>query len=363
MSEPLRVACLTAYQPLLVASTRYRIGQYIPILAQHNIHTDIIPFASRQLQTILYQPGRKFAKVIALLGSVMQWLPQVVRKADVVFVQREAALVGPPLMERWLRRRCPVIFDFDDAVFLAQTNGVNGKLGHWARPANKTAMLIRLSDLTLAGNTYLASYAQRFSSNVQIVPTTVDCRLVQPRIIHSDQKVVTLGWIGTNATAWYLNQIIPALEVLAEKHPFRLLIIGSNQSFQVAGAECINRTWNLEREVADLQDMDIGLYPVPDNEWSLGKCALKALQYGAVGIPTVCTPIGMNADVVQDGITGFYATSVAEWLARLAELIADPALRQRLGAAARTHVVEHYAHTNYGGTIADAIRTVFEQRR
>ena len=129
MTKPLQVACLTAYQPLLVASTRYRVGQYAPILAQHGIQITMVPFASRKLQTILYQPNQKFAKVIALLASVIQWLPQVLRKADVVFVQREAALVGPPLMERWLSRRCPVIFDFDDAIFLVRAGGVNGKFG------------------------------------------------------------------------------------------------------------------------------------------------------------------------------------------------------------------------------------------
>ncbi len=354
--KPLQVACLTPYQPSVGASTRYRIGQYVPLLEQHGIQVRMVPFASPKLQRILYQPGRRLAKLAALVGSALRWLPQALQDTDVVFIQREAALLGPPLVERWLSHRYPVIYDFDDAIFLRQEVGVNGPLARKLRPLTKTSTLIGLSTMVFAGNEYLAEYARQYNSHVHVVPTTLDHVMIQPKDQQAHSKLLTLGWIGTNATTRYLELALPALEALAQVRPFRLLIVGADQPIEIAGVECINRRWNLEQETADLQEMDIGLYPLPESTWSLGKCALKAIQYGAIGIPTVCTPIGMNLEVIHDEVTGFYASTSAEWVRRLTQLIDDAALRTRLGATARQRIVQHYSLFKYDEIIAHYIR-------
>jgi glycosyltransferase involved in cell wall biosynthesis len=340
--KTLQVACLTPYQPNVGASTRYRIGQYVPLLEQAGIQVRMVPFASPQLQHLLYQPGKTLAKIAALVRSTLHWLPQALQHTDLVFVQREAALIGPPLVERWLSRHYPVIYDFDDAIFLNTYAGVNRRWARYARPANKTPRLLQLSTTVLAGNRYLAAYSRQHNPNVHRLPTTVDCDLLQPNAHPAPTLVRTLGWIGSPTTTPYLTAILPALERLARLRQFRLLIVGAARTIEIAGVECINLPWELQREASDFQALDIGLYPLPESEWALGKCALKAIQYGAVGIPTVCSPIGMNTEVVINNATGLYASSLDEWVSALTRLLDDTALRGRLGAAGRQRILEHY---------------------
>jgi glycosyltransferase involved in cell wall biosynthesis len=339
----MKIACLTAYPPAIIAGPRYRLGQYAAALSRHGIAVDMIPFASARLQSVLYEPGKRLVKMGALLESLARWLPRLARTADLFFVQREAALIGPPIIERWLSRRYPMVYDFDDAIFLATDSVANGRLARWARPANKTIKLVQMSHAVLAGNDYLATFARQHATNVHVIPTTVDCELVRPRQTFVQAKIPTIGWIGSHSTAVYLERIVPALQQLARTYRFRLLIVGAGRPITIDSIECINLPWEAQRETSDFQSLDIGIYPLPETEWSLGKCGLKAIQYGAVGIPCVCTPIGVNREIVRDGQTGFLASSQAEWVTGLSQLLDDADLRKRMGAAAREHILAEYA--------------------
>jgi glycosyltransferase involved in cell wall biosynthesis len=352
----MKVACLTAYQPAIAPGPRYRLGQYAAALRRHGITVDMIPFASTRLQSVLYQPGKHLIKVAALLESLGSWLPRLARTADLFFVQREAALIGPPIIERWLSRRYPIVYDFDDAIFLATDSVANGRLARWARPANKTIKLVEMSHAVLAGNDYLATFARQHANNVHVIPTTVDCERVTPRQSSAQAKIPTIGWIGSHSTALYLERIVPALQELARTYRFRLLIVGAGRTITIDSIECINQPWDAQRETSDFQSLDIGIYPLPETDWSLGKCGLKAIQYGAVGIPCVCTPIGVNREIVRDGETGFFAISHEEWVAGLGQLLDDADLRKRMGAAAREHILAHYALDRHSERLATIMK-------
>lgn len=352
----MKVVCLTPYQPAIAPGPRYRIVQYLPALQRHGISVEMVPFATGKLQEVLYSPGKRLAKVVALLDSLARWLPKVARTADLFFVQREAALIGPPLAERWLSRHRPVMYDFDDAIFLNTTSVVNGRLARWARPANKTMKLVQISHTVLAGNDYLAAFARQHASNVHVMPTTVNCDLVTPRSEPSPAKIPTIGWIGSHSTAPYLEAILPALQQLARRYRFRLLVVGAGRSISLDAAECINLPWEAQRETRDFQSLDIGIYPLPDTDWSQGKCGLKAIQYGAVGIPCVCSPIGVNRQIVRAGETGLFANSQEEWVAALSQLLDDAGLRRRMGAAAREHIAANYALDRHSDRLATIMK-------
>ena len=224
-----------------------------------------------------------------------------------------------------------MIFDFDDAVFVAYVSPSNGYLSYLKFPA-KTKTICRLATHVIAGNTYLADYARQTNDNVSIVPTTIDTDKyeVLPR---KENEVPVIGWSGSFSTVQHLDSLASALRRLAQKENFRLLVIGT-PVYKIDGVDVEALPWRSATEVSDLRQIDIGIMPLPDEPWSRGKCGLKALQYMALGIPTVCSPVGVNSEIIQDSFNGFLAGTEDEWVAKLTQLLNDSKLRARLGAPA-----------------------------
>jgi glycosyltransferase involved in cell wall biosynthesis len=194
----------------------------------------------------------------------------------------------------------------------------------------------------IAGNDYLAGYARRWNANVSIVPTTIELDAYRPAVAHRAKDVVTIGWSGSYSTAKYLARVRPILAELARRVPVRFLVVGAEIE-PVPGVPTECRPWRAEREVADLREMDVGIMPLPDESWERGKCGLKALQYMALAVPPVVSPVGVNAAIVRDGENGFVAGGDGDWIDRLERLARDPALRQRLGDAALATVRRRYS--------------------
>jgi len=322
---------------------RHRIEQWQPWLAEQGITIDYASFESRALSEIIHQRGKYLQKIWHVVGGMLRRIQLATRIAeyDLIYIFRESALIGPAWFERWAKmRRRPMVFDFDDAVWVNVRSPANGWLSTLKMPG-KTRTSCRLAAHVMAGSPYLAEYAWRVNPATTIVPSTVELNTytMQPS---TSASVPVIGWTGSFSTVPYLDSIKPVFQDLIKSERFRLRVIGPS-GYSVPGVEVEVVPWSPKSEADDLRPLDIGLMPIIDSEFSRGKCAMKALQYMALGIPPVVSPVGVNSEIVQDGVNGFLASTPEEWKAKLTLLLRDRELRLRLGAAARRTVEANYS--------------------
>jgi glycosyltransferase involved in cell wall biosynthesis len=344
-----RVLALASY-PVEAASSRFRVTQFIAPLAERGIDVMFSPFLDASLFADLYEPRRLLRRLPRLAMAALRRLGSIARAArtDVIFVQREAMLFGPPLIEwiaaRVLRRR--MILDLDDATYLSYSSPVYGRLATRLKWPGKVDRLIRWSTVVTCGNETIAAYVRSRGTQAIVVPTVVDLRVFHPRA-RALNDVPVIGWIGTHTTYPFLELLMPMLDRLAQEHAFRLTVIGSGR----AGIDA--RPWRMESEPDDIRSFDIGLYPLIDDTWSAGKSALKAVQYMASGVPFVMSPVGVCATMGVSGETHFLARSDDEWAAALGRLLTDAELRARMGRAGRRWAEERYSLEAVADTLAE----------
>jgi glycosyltransferase involved in cell wall biosynthesis len=299
---------------------------------------------------VLYEPGHVAVKAWEMLCGYPRRLAEALRpiSADVIFVYREAALLGPAWIERLLALRRPLVFDFDDAIYLADTSPVNA----WSRglkSVGKVATICRMAHHVIVGNEILAGFARTRTREVTVIPSTIDTDVyqIQPR---AENRVPVIGWTGSVTTVPHLMIAAPALRRLREKREFELRVIGAKFDIDGLAVRCV--PWRAESEPDDLRVIDVGLMPLPENEWSRGKCGMKALQYMALGIPPVVSPVGVNASIVRDGINGLHARTEDDWVDRIALLLENGPLRRSLGLEARRTVEESYSARTHAPRVA-----------
>jgi glycosyltransferase involved in cell wall biosynthesis len=345
----LRILFLTPYPPGKAPSQRFRFEQYLDILTAHGHQYRLAPFLSDATWRILYQPGLALQKGLGILGGFARRLGHVLAAPayDFVFVHREAAPIGPPVFEwlltKVLRKR--VIYDFDDAIWLANTSEAN-RIAAGLKFHQKVVSICRWAYKNSCGNSYLATYARQYNPQAIVNPTTIDT-------VHLHNQVrdqlgsgpLVIGWTGTHSTLKYLHPIVPVLAQLeAEGLDFEFRVI-SNQppEFDQPLRSLRFVPWQKATEIPDLLTFHVGLMPLEDDLWAKGKCAFKALQYMALGIPALVSPVGMNTEVVQDDYNGYICRTPADWHQRLRQLLLDAAHRQALGKAARATIEQHYS--------------------
>jgi glycosyltransferase involved in cell wall biosynthesis len=343
-SSPISVAALVPYPENTTPSQRFRIEQWIPRLRQQGIRVDLLPFADDRTVRLLHRPGAAVAKAAALGNGFIRRLPDIVRvkRYDAVLIHRALCLAGPAILERiitWLGT--PVIFDFDDAIWALHTTEANRRSG-WLKFPGKTAAICRLSDHVVVGNSYLAEYASRYSKHVTIIPTSVDTNCYQPLPKPAPNGHVVVGWTGSSTSQTHLEAFAPQLRDLMDRSGVKFRVISDREPL-LPGIDFVWRPWTADNEVEELRALDIGIMPMPDDQWSRGKCALKALQYMAMGIPAVCSSVGTNREVIHHGENGLLATTPEEWRASLHALVDDPSLRVRLGTAGRKTIEADYS--------------------
>ena len=361
----MKVMALASY-PVEAAATRFRLQQYVAPLARRGIDISIHPFLDTASFAQFYRRDSWPRTVLSLsqstIARVFDLLPA--RGADVIFVQREAMLYGPPWFE-WLAARAmkrPMVLDLDDATYVAYTSPTYGGLGKRLKWFSKTDDLIRWADVVVCGNSSIADYVNGKGGRAEIVPTIVNTDIFKPakeRAVHGQP---VLGWIGTHSTFPYLQTIFPVLSSLAEKYKFRLKIVGAGKDdVDVTGVSIENLRWRLDREVEDFQTIDVGLYPIDESiyeGWASGKSGFKAIQYMAVGVPYVATPIGASAEIGEVGTTHLTARTHDEWYRALEELIRHPEKRRAMGAAGREHVTRYYALEDQAEKLAAILKSV-----
>jgi glycosyltransferase involved in cell wall biosynthesis len=354
----LDVLVLAPYPPDTAPNQRFRFEQYIGRLEHDDIHLEVSSYLDAGMVPVVHQRGRYAQKAAAAVHGIGRRLRDlaVARAYDLVLISRESAPLGPPLIERLLGAlEVPYAFDFDDAIYLPNSSPANRAMAPF-KFAAKASMTARHASLVIAGNEQLASWARQHTEQVVVIPSTIDTAYHLPRPVRRDPgRPVCVGWTGSVTTLPYLEALAPVLRDLQRDHGVRLRVIG-DEHYRIEGAVVEALPWRRETEIADLQELDIGLMPLPDDEWARGKCGLKALQYMAIGIPAVMSPVGVNPSIAEGGV-GRLASTPAQWRGVLEELIGDPGLRAELGARGRDRVQRHYSVDAVAASWAQALRS------
>ncbi len=338
-------------------SQRYRLEQWERYLQDMGVQITHAPFVSLRMHEALYQPGRYLTKTLELLaGMLRRW--RDVRRApefDLVFIHREASLFGPAWFERLVKwRGIPVVFEIDDAVFLPYVSPANKWFSYLKFP-NKIRTICRIADHVIVGSKYLADFARQYNKRVTIIPTTVDTDIYLPRVEPRRDGPLRIGWCGSFSTTRYLRILASVFEKLRARTEFQLLFIGATR-FPLSGVDPEFRAWTSKNEVRDLGEMDVGVMPVPEEEWARGKQGLKALLYMSMEIPVVASPVGANTEIIQDGVNGFLARTEEEWVDKLQRLLCEPELRRRLGIAGRETVLAKYSARIQAPRVYDVLK-------
>jgi glycosyltransferase involved in cell wall biosynthesis len=347
-----KILFVALHRPNRSPSQRFRYEQYIDYLRANNFVCDFSYVLDAEDDKKFYSKGNYFSKFKILVKSLLIRFRDISKADDyaIIFVQREALMLGTAFFEKmYAKSKAKLVFDFDDSIWLQTVSAANKALG-FLKNADKTKEIIAVSSMVFAGNAYLANYALQFNKNVKIVPTTVDTAKFAPFTTKkttkttNNNKSIEIGWTGSFSTIEHLRFGLPFLYKIKEKY-------GEKVSFKVIGdanfydeiLEVQGIAWNSATEVEDLQSIDIGIMPLPDDAWTRGKCGFKGLTYMSLAIPAIMSAVGVNTEIIEDGKNGFLASTDNEWIEKLSILIDNQLLRQTMGMAGRQTVLQRYS--------------------
>lgn len=342
-----KILFLVAHRPDRSPGQRFRFEQYLDFLKNNGFDAKISYLLNEKDDKAFYAPGKLFRKFLIVIKSIKKRLNdlKLAGNFDVIFIYREAMMLGSTYFERRLNKMGkPIVLDFDDSIWLKDVSKGNRNLSFLKMPA-KTPRIIKLSNMVFVGNAYLADYAKKYNYNVKIFPTTIDTDYYLPADENKHFKnPVCIGWTGSSTTLKHLKMVLPVLKRIKEKYGDRIcfrVISDEPLEADVDGLE--NIRWKKETEIEDLNKLDIGIMPLPDNQWTRGKCGFKGLQYMALEIPAVMSPVGVNNEIIEHGKNGFLAADDNDWFEKLCMLVDFFELRGRLGKEGRKTVIEKYS--------------------
>lgn len=328
---------------------RFRFEQYEQLLADNGFVVETFPFLDEATYRILYKDGYLLRKIIGVIKGFLRRIAFLfkAKKYDYIFLQREMAPVGPPVFE-WITSRLlrvKIIYDFDDAIWISNMAKRN-PLAEAIRCFWKIKWICKWSYKVSVGNHYLGAYAKKFNRQVVYNPTCVDMEKRYNQVSSLNHHPLVIGWTGSHSTIRYLNEIVGALQELEEKYAFRFLTICDRKpNLPLKSLDYI--PWNATTEIEDLCRIDIGVMPLVPDEWSEGKCGFKLIQYLALGIPALASPVGVNKQVIDHGRNGYLCSTKEEWIEYLSILLADQKKRQHFGEHGRQKIMTNYSvHSN-----------------
>ncbi len=345
------------HRPDRSPSQRYRFDQFLPYLNAAGVGVEYSYLISEQADKYFYSSGFYLKKMGLLAKSMLTRLNEWRRAKnyDVCLIQRESFMLGTSIFERAMGRNTRTIFDFDDAIWQTVVSEGNKALS-FLKNGKKTEEIIRASGEIWAGNEYLADYARQFNPNTQIIPTVVDTNFYKAVAKSYEKAQICIGWSGSFSTVAHFEHILPALLALKQKYGDRICfkLIG-DANYRQTELSLQGIAWQKNTEIEELAGIDIGIMPLPDDEWTRGKCGLKSLVYMSSFIPTVVSPVGVNARIVQDNENGFWATTKEEWVEKISILVENPQIRTRLAQAARQTVEQMYSVEAWQETVLQRI--------
>ena len=353
----MKILFLIPYPLKEAPSQRFRFEQYFNVLHEKGFEIATQSFWDKLAWPILYKPGYTFRKIIGFIKGLGRRLAILFRhsKFDYVFIHRECLPVGPPIVEWILAKllRKKIIYDFDDAIWLPNTSEEN-KLAAFLKWHSKVASICKWSYRVSCGNSFLADYARQFNTKVVINPTTIDTNhFHNPKLFPAKKKsnAITIGWTGTQSTLPYLISLVPIIEKLEAKYPgqIRLLVIANKDP--KLGLNFIDfLPWSKETEIEDLLRIDIGVMPLHDDPWAKGKCGFKALQYMALEIPALASPVGVNVEIIDNGVNGILCQSDHKWIKQIEALMTNESERKQIGSMGRKKVISNYSVSSNSST-------------
>lgn len=323
------------------ASSRMRFYQYLPFLERSGIKAEVHPLFDDAALSKRYSSGAYgYRSVIKSFASRVENLRR--RKGfDLLWIEKEALPWMPLCIESALLQGVDYVIDFDDAVF---HNYDQHRLG-WVRHfyGKRLDALMAKATLVVGGNDYLANRAKEAGAPwVKVIPTVIDLERYPNAYISAPvgDGLPRIVWIGSPSTVHYLEILREPLQTLALRIPFVLRLIGASVDLPGVNVECVQ--WTEATEVASIAGATVGIMPLLDSPWERGKCGYKLIQYMACGLPAVASPVGVNSEIVQDGISGFLAVKTDEWVMSLERLLTNPDLCYRMGKEGRRRVESTY---------------------
>ncbi len=365
MQNKKKILFLVAHRPGRSPGQRFRFEQYLDYLNSHGFDCTVSYLIDEKDDDVFYASGRYFHKTGFVIKSLLKRFRDIrsSRNYDLVFLYREAHFLGTTWFEKFLKRKgVKMIVDFDDSIWLKDVSNGNRKLAFLKRPG-KTSEIVALCDAVVVGNNYLASYSSKHNPNVHIIPTTIDTTYYLPATTKKDNDVVCIGWTGSSTTIKHFTLAVPVLKNIRKKYGnkvvFRLI---SDELFQgeLEGLEMVK--WNKATEVQDLNRIDIGIMPLPDDDWAKGKCGFKGLQYMALEKAAVLSPVGVNTEIISHGHNGFLASTHEEWEQILSALIENPQLRMHVGINGRKTVIDRYSYDSQKDSYLKIFQSLTEEK-
>lgn len=345
MTSEKRLLFVALHRPGRSPSQRFRFEQFVPHLEASGWVCDYAFMLDEEADRAFYTPGAYLKKAGIVIRGFVKRLSDIARadQYDVIFIQRESFLTGSIFFERmFAKTKARIVFDFDDAIWMLDISDANRNLS-WLKDPSKTRKIIALADLVIGGNGYLADYARQFNQNVTVIPSVVDTdhyRSTHP--VHGEQVII--GWSGSQTTIKHFLLAEPWLRELKNRFGERLHIAAvCERPITLDGLDIETVSWNREEEVQILDRIDIGIMPLPDDEWSKGKCGFKGIQYMSMSKPSLMSPVGVNPEIITDGFNGFLPKSDGEWVEHITRLIDSPDLRRQIGSEGRKTVEERYS--------------------
>ena len=323
---------------------RLKYEQYFEFLRDNNYEIQVSSFMTVSFQNIVYSDGKYIRKILWTLVGYFRRIYDLFRLPfyDGIYVHLYVTPFGPTFFEfltKMLNKN--IIYDIDDMVFL-KTKSVYNQPVSWLKGRGKMQYMMKHAKHVITCTDMLDAHARKYNQNTTNISSTINTDTYIPTNRYNNSNQLVLGWSGSHSTSQYLYLLESVLQNISNAHSVKILVIG-DASFNIDGIELEALPWRESTEVDDLTSIDIGLYPLPDEPWVYGKSGLKALQYMALGIPTVASAVGMNFKVIEDGTSGFLVKNDREWITTITRLIDDPALRARVGEASRSRVLSTYS--------------------
>lgn len=339
----MKVLALVPYQLDFCAGQRFRIELWAKELAKRGIEVEYLSFTNEDLTTVLHQPGNVVKKGSMIVRAFVRQLKNALtsEKPDLVFVYREAAIIGPAIIENIARKwNVPMVYDLDEPLFIPLKSAANGSFTR-LRFVSKVNKLFQMSDSVFASCRALADYAGKFNDNVHVVPMTVDTERYKPPENKKTNEKPIIVWTGTRTNQPNVALAVPALRKVREEIDFTLRII-ADDPVEYEGLDVEFIKWNYGTEPSFLRESDIGIVPVETSDWGPYKFFFKTIQYMSAGLPVVGSALGSNLENIENGKNGFLAETEKDWYDHIKTLLENAEMRRGFGKHGRKMVLERF---------------------